>query len=461
MILYNFLTRRKERFKPIKPGRAGLYTCGPTVYDYVHIGNLRTYIFEDVLRRALELNKYKVKQVTNITDIDDKIIRKSEDEKTDYKKIGSRYSKLFFEDLKKLNIKKAEVYPRATKYIGEMLKLITKLDKKGYAYKGEDGSVYFRISRFKDYGRLSELDKREIKSGARTSSDEYQKEDAQDFVLWKARKPKEPFWPSPYGEGRPGWHIECSAMSIENLGEYFDIHAGGIDLVFPHHENEIAQSEGATGRKFVNYFLEGEHLLVDGQKMSKSLRNIYRLSDLEERGIDPLAFRYLALGTHYRAKLNFTWESLEAAVNALHNLRTSLLRMSAEIALGENKKRSSAADKKEAGRILKMFKEAIDDDLGTPAALSLAWKTINDTGLNSKEKIKLITEFDKVLGLGLGETTKKYGKMPVKVKQLVMEREKSRVHKQFIQADSLRKKIEQLGYTVEDTGRGPLVVRKI
>ncbi len=457
MVFYNFLTRRKERFKPIKAGRVGLYTCGPTVYDYVHIGNLRTYVFEDILRRALEFNGYRVKHVTNITDIDDKIIRKSEEEKKDYKSIGRRYSKLFFDDLNKLNIKKADIYPKATEYIGGMLKLIEKLDKKGYAYKGEDGSVYYRISKFRNYGKLSELDKREIKSGTRISLDEYQKEEAQDFVLWKAKRPKEPSWPSKYGDGRPGGHIECSAMSMKNLGKHFDIHAGAIDLVFPHHENEIAQSEGATGKKFVNFFLEGEHLLIDGQKMSKSLHNIYKLSDLEERGIDPLAFRYLTLSTHYRAKLNFTWESVNAAQNALHNLCLSILRVAAERSL----KKSYPESEKTAYKTAELFKKAIDDDLRTPGALSTVWEVVNSEEINPKEKIELILKFDKILGLGLAEVLKKYGRTPVKIKRLIDEREKSRVNKQFIQADSLRKKIEQLGYTVEDTAKGPLVVKKI
>ncbi len=472
MIFYNFLTRRKERFKPIKSGRVGLYTCGPTVYDYVHIGNLRTYVFEDILRRALEFSGYKVKQVTNLTDIDDKIIKRANEEKTDYKSIGSKYSKLFFDDLKKLNIKKADVYPKATDYIGEMLKLVGKLDKKGYAYKGEDGSIYYRISQFKNYGKLSKLKKREIKIGAMTSSDEYKKEEAQDFVLWKAKKPKEPFWPSVYGDGRPGWHIECSAMSMKNLGEQFDIHAGAVDLVFPHHENEIAQSEGATGKKFVNFFLEGEHLLINGQKMSKSLHNIYRLADLEKRGLDPLAFRYLILSTHYRAKLNFTWESVNAAQNALRNLHLSVLRVAAETGLKKENHPENKADRVrrsvsygESGKIAykagELFKKAIDDDLGTPAALSMAWEVINNGKISPKDKMKMILKFDEVLGLGLGGIIKEYGKTPVKIKQLIDEREKSRANKQFIQADSLRKKIEQLGYTVEDTAQGPLAVRKI
>ena len=459
MILYNFLTRKKEKFKPIRGREVRIYDCGPTVYDFVHIGNLRTFIFEDILRRSLEYGGYRVKQIQNITDIDDKIIKRAEETKSDYQSVGKKYSKLFFDDLKELNIEKADAYPRATQHISDMLKLIGKLVKKGYAYQGEDGSVYFRINKFKNYGRLSEIKKRELIAGARVSSDEYEKEEAQDFVLWKAKKPKEPSWESPYGEGRPGWHIECSAMSMKYLGEHFDIHAGAVDLLFPHHENEIAQSEAATGRKFVNFFLEGEHLLVDGQKMSKSLGNIYRLADIEERGVEPLAFRYLTLSSHYRAKMNFTWEALLAAGNALNNLRHTLLRLAAEEALSKSKK-NAAREEKVALQYDKKFRAALDDDLGTPAALAVAWETLADEHLSPKSRLDLILGFDRVFGLRLKDALAKSGKIPTEVKQLVEKREEARDHKQFIQADSLRKKIEQLGYTVEDTSRGPLVMKK-
>jgi cysteinyl-tRNA synthetase len=459
MILYNFLTRKKEKFKPIRGKEVRIYDCGPTVYDFVHIGNLRTFIFEDVLRRSLEYGGYRVKQIQNITDIDDKIIKKAEETKSDYQTVGKKYSKLFFDDLKELNIEKADAYPRATQHISDMLKLIGKLVKKGYAYQGEDGSVYFRIGKFKNYGKLSEIKKRELLAGARVSSDEYEKEEAQDFVLWKAKKPKEPFWESPYGEGRPGWHIECSAMSMKYLGEHFDIHAGAVDLLFPHHENEIAQSEAATGRKFVNFFMEGEHLLVNGQKMSKSLGNIYRLADIEERGVEPLAFRYLTLGSHYRAKMNFTWEALLAAGNALNNLRRGILRLAAEEALARSEK-PGAEEKRIISQYDKNFRAALDDDLGTPAALAVAWEALADEHLSPKSRLNLILGFDRVFGLKLKETLAKSGKVPAAVSQLVAKREEARVHKQFIQADSLRKKIEQLGYTVEDTSRGPLVTKK-
>jgi len=318
--VYNFLTRKKEVFRPLRKDWVGLYTCGPTVYNYAHIGNLRTYIFEDVLRRALEYAEYKVKHVMNITDMDDKTIRDAVAAKKSLKEFTAFYTKEFFKDLKSLNILPALEYPLATKHIPLMIKLIEKLLKKGLAYK-IGGSVYFDVSKFKYYGKLSRLKKRDLKIGARVDTDEYAKKSGEDFVLWKAKKENEPFWDSPFGKGRPGWHIECSAMSMKYLGASFDIHAGGVDLLFPHHENEIAQSEAATGKKFVKYFVEGEHLTVDGRKMSKSLGNIFTLRDLAKKGFNPLAFRYLVLGAHYRSRLNFTSESLKAAQNSLERLR--------------------------------------------------------------------------------------------------------------------------------------------
>ena len=313
--LFNTLSGKKEMFKPFKGKTAQIYTCGPTVYNYAHLGNLRTYVFEDILRRALEINGYKIKQITNITDVEDKIIKKARQEKKEISQITRPYEKIFFEDLEKLNIEKAERYPRATEHIKEIINLISVLMKKGFAYQVEDKSVYFKISKFKNYGKLSRLKKR--RAVGRIDSDEYKKDDVQDFVLWKSAKSNEPFWSSPWGAGRPGWHIECSAMSMKYLGKTLDIHAGGVDLIFPHHENEIAQSEAATGKKFSKFWIHGEHLLVDGEKMSKSLGNIFTLRDFEKNNVNFLAFRYLLLGTHYRKKLNFTWQSLKAAQNAL------------------------------------------------------------------------------------------------------------------------------------------------
>ncbi len=446
--LYNTFNRKKQIFKPLKNKIVKIYACGPTVYDYAHLGNLRTYIFEDILRRVLEYSGYRIREVMNITDVEDKIIKKAVAEKKEISAITKPYAKIFFDDLKKLNIKKAEFYPKATEHIKEMIGLIKKLTVKGFAYRSEDGSVYFNISKFKNYGKLSQLEKRKVKIGARVSADEYKKEEARDFVLWKSAKTGEPSWPSPWGNGRPGWHIECSAMSMKYLGPILDIHAGGVDLVFPHHENEIAQSEAATGKKFVRFWLHSEHLLVDEQKMSKSLGNILTLRDVENKKINPLAFRYLVLTSHYRSKLNFTWQSLEAAQNALDNLANNLRVTTYD-------RRLTTDDDKKIQKYEKEFLSAINDDLNTPKAVALIWQIIKDDNLSQKTKRRLLLKFDKVLGLGLDKI--KPLKIPVKIKQLAQEREKLRANEQFVQADALRKKIEELGYKIEDTIYGPKI----
>ena len=434
-----------------------LYACGPTVYWYAHLGNLRTYIFEDVLRRVLEYNGYKIKQTVNITDVEDKIIKKALQENKDIFAITKHYTKIFFEDIKKLNIEKAEFYPKATGHIKEMIALIKKLMTKKIAYRGEDGSIYFNISKFKNYGKLSQLKKRKIKIGARVNADEYNKEQAQDFVLWKTTQNNENFreikaeWPSPWGNGRPGWHIECSAMSMKYLGQTIDIHAGGVDLIFPHHENEIAQSEAANKKKFVRFWIHGEHLLIDNQKMSKSLDNIYALKDLETKKFNPLALRYLILTSHYRSKLNFTWKSLKASQNALDNLIYGSQR-------AIHNSQSKINNDKKIQKYKKEFLSAINDDLNTPKALTVIWKAAKDRFLPNRERRRLFSEFDKVLGLNLTKT--KPTKIPLKIINLADKREKLRGNKQFIQADALRKKIEALGYVIEDAPRGPKIIKK-
>lgn len=448
MKLYNILTNKKEFFKPLKNRKVNMYTCGPTVYWYAHLGNFRTYIFEDILRRALKYSGYKVKQVMNITDVEDKIINKAKSENKNIFQITKPYTKIFLKDIKKLNIQKAEKYPKATEHIKEMLKIVSTLLKKGFAYKGEDGSIYFNISKFKNYGKLSNLQKRELKIGARISSDEYKKEEAQDFVLWKTKKGDEPSWPSPFGKGRPGWHIECSAMSMKYLGETFDIHAGAIDLIFPHHENEIAQSEAATGKKFANFWLEGGHLLIDGQKMSKSLGNIYTLKDIENKKINPLAFRYLTFSSHYRPSLNFTWESLESAQNAINNI----FKFMRSVDLSNSQKTNPNKIKKYASE----FINAVNDDLNMPQALAVFWSVFKNKQLPHKEKIKLLIKFDKILGLGLDKIKIK---IPLKISNMAKKREKLRENKQFIPADALRKEIERLGYEIEDTNFGPIIYK--
>ncbi len=447
--LYNFLSRKKETFKSLRPKQVGFYACGPTVYDYAHIGNLRTYIFEDILKRALEYNGYKVNLVVNITDVEDKIIRESAKAGKTISDFVKPYEKAFFEDLKKLNIKKAWKYPKATKHIKEMIKIIAMLLKKGLAYES-GGSIYFDISKFKPYGKLSGLNNRELKSSARVDSDEYDKTSAEDFVLWKASKDGEPSWDAPFGKGRPGWHIECSAMSMKYLGPTFDIHGGAVDLLFPHHENEIAQSEGATGKPFVKYFVEGEHLSVDGEKMSKSLGNIFNLRDLEAKNFDPLAFRYLALTAHYRSKLNFTWESLQAAQNALEKLREAIIKIKTS-----QKQHSYIL---ENVRILEEhfseeFKKYINDDMNMPRALALLWEIVKSEKLNPKTKYDLIIDFDKVLGLNLGKI--KSEKIPAVVLKLLKERETYRKEKNFTKSDELRKKIESLNWFIDDSPSGP------
>jgi len=460
---YNFLTRKKENFKSLRPKQVGFYACGPTVYDYAHIGNLRTYIFEDILKRTLEYNGYKVNHIVNITDVEDKIIRESQKTGKSIADFVKPYEKAFFEDLKKLNIEKAQKYPKATRHIKEMIKIIEALLKKGLAYES-DGSIYFDISKFSakggsasvgKYGKLSGLKSRELKAGARVDVDEYDKASAEDFVLWKAPKESNlPTWSASFGAGRPGWHIECSAMSMKYLGETFDIHAGAVDLLFPHHENEIAQSEGATGKPFVKYFIEGEHLSVNGEKMSKSLGNIFNLHDLEAKKFDPLALRYLALTAHYRSKLNFTWESLQSAQNALSNLRDLIVNL-------KNQPRSDVLihdNQKIVNRFKKKFLGRINNDMEMPAVVALLWEVVKSEKLSPKTKYDLIIDFDKVFGLNLGKIEVK--KIPVKVLQLAKEREKYRQAKNFAKSDILRKKIESLGWLIDDSSSGPKLKRK-
>jgi len=450
--LHNTLSRRKDAFKPIKKSVVRLYTCGPTVYDRAHIGNLRTYIFEDILRRTLKYDGYRVKQIMNITDVEDKIIKRfKREKKKDIHEITKPYTKAFFEDIGKLNIEKAEGYPTVTGNIREIIRLIRRLEKRGFAYRGRDGSIYFDISKFKDYGRLARIKKVNLKSGVRVSADEYEKGDIGDFVLWKKKKKGEPSWKSPFGEGRPGWHIECSAIGMKHLGGSFDIHTGGVDNIFPHHDNEIAQSEGATGEKFVNYWVHGEHLIVDGRKMSKSLKNFYTLEDLEDKGFNPISFRYLMLTAHYRSKLNFTWRAMESASRALNNIYREMAYINI-IMKGDKEKRGV---RKTAG-YEKSFMEALNDDLNTPKALSVMWSVVRDKGLSAGIKKELLMKFDKVLGLNL-KVAESFLNIPEKIDQLVHHRENLRSHKQFIQADALRKRVEDLGYTIEDTEKGPFV----
>jgi len=388
----------------------------------------------------------------NITDVDDKTIRDSLKAGKPLKKFTDFYAKEFFKDLKKLNIIRAIKYPRATTHIPEMIKIINALLKKGLAYRTEDG-VYFDISKFRAYGRLSRVKNRELKVGVRVAADEYSKEEVRDFALWKAKKPGEPSWRAPFGEGRPGWHIECSAMSMKYLGHTFDIHAGAVDLLFPHHEDEIAQSEGATGKQFVKYFIEGEHLLADGKKMSKSLGNVYTLRDLETKGFDPLDFRYFVLGAHYRTQLNFTWEALAAAGQARRKLN-DFIRM-----LTEEKKRKNFGLKPWKDK----FQKSLANDLDTSGVLAVIWDLVRTyhktpTKFSPAAVKKLLIDFDRVLGLRLKEISK--FSIPENIQKLVARRETLRKEKRWQEADKIREKIKNLGFAVEDTAKGPMIKRQ-
>ncbi len=449
--LYNSLSRAKEEFKPIKDGEAGVYTCGPTVYDFAHIGNLRAYIFADTLIRTLKFNGLKTKWVMNITDVDDKTIAGSKEKFPDLKPMDAlkryteAYEKYFWMDLERLNISRPNSTPRATETVSEMLKMVETLLEKGYAYE-KDGSVYFNIKKYAQkysYGQLADLDLSRIKSGVRVNADEYDKEDVNDFVLWKAAKEGEPSWTSPWGNGRPGWHIECSAMSEKELGLPFDIHTGGVDLKFPHHEDELAQSAAARDcSKPVNYWVHNEHLLVDGKKMSKSSGNFHTLRDLEKRGINPLAFRFLCLQTHYRSKMNFTWKSLEAAQNGLEHLKN---RVSALGSRSENEtpKHCEFSEK---------FLGKLNDDLNMPQALAVA-KELLKSDLPKEKKLAAILRFDEVFGLNLSKPEEKED-IPQEIRELAELRRLARKNKNWEESDALRKKIESFGYEVRDVPAG-------
>ena len=451
--LFNTLTRKKEEFKPIKKGIVNMYTCGLTTYNYGHIGNFRSFIFADLLRRYLEYKGFKVKQVINITDVDDKTIKKSKEEKVSLKQLTKKYEDAFFEDIKILNIEKSNYYPKATDHIKEMIELINILLKEEFAYKAEDG-IYYRISKFKDYGKLANIKSKELKSGARVNVDSYDKEDANDFALWKFydKEDGDVFWDAKIGnevlKGRPGWHIECSAMSMKYLGKTFDIHTGGIDLVFPHHQNEIAQSEAATGKKFVNYWLHNEWLLFDGKKMSKSLGNFYTLRDLLEKGYNPGSIRYLLLSTHYRQQLNFTFEGLEASKNAVDKIQDFYDKIKAN---GNDEVKGIVNETK------KKFDEAMDDDLNISEALAVIFEFMNEINklILSKKSVKLVkdlmNDFDKVLGI-----LKEKGKLPDEIKKLIEQREKLRKEKKFKEADEAREEIKNRGYLIEDSDKGTM-----
>lgn len=451
--LFNYLSRKVEEFKPISGKNVGMYTCGPTVYDFTHIGHARTYIFADILQRVLEINDFEVKRAMNITDVghltsdsdtgEDKMEKGAERENKSVWEIAEFYTKDFFENLDALNIKRPEIICKATDHIAEMVDLIMKLDKRGFTYKIGDG-VYFDTSKFPKYGQLTgqtfDSLQKSLRAGARVEVVEGKKNPT-DFALWKLSPSgvkRQMEWDSPWGKGFPGWHIECSAMSMKYLGETFDIHTGGIDHVSIHHTNEIAQSVAATGKEFARFFLEGEHLLVEEQKMSKSLGDFYRVVDLKKKGFEPLAFRYLVLTAHYRSRLNFTWESIEGAQNALSNLR-------AEIAMWDEPKIGCSEFEGN-------FKEAINNDLDMPKAIANMWEMVkSDYPTSAKHQSILV--MDKVLGLGLDKVNK--AELSKEAKDLIKKREGLRKAGKFAESDELRQKLLEMGVEVEDTSDGP------
>ena len=461
MKLFNTETRTKEEITA--PGhQIRMYTCGPTVYNYAHIGNFRTYVFEDLLRRTLKYFGFHVTQVMNITDIDDKTIRGALAQHVSLKAFTGPYTEAFFSDLQTLAIEKVEFYPRATDYIPQMIVLIEKLMEEGIAYRGADGSIYYAISRFATYGRLSHLNLNELKAGAsdRVATDEYDKEHLADFVLWKAydrARDGEIYWESPFGKGRPGWHIECSAMAIDILGPTIDIHVGGVDNMFPHHENEIAQSEACTHQRFVRYWLHAEHLLVDHKKMSKSLGNFYTLRDLLQKGYTGAQIRYLLLQTHYRTQLNFTFEGLDAAAKSLMRVSDFVLRLK-EIDSTE----ATAAAEPFMLETRERFKLALADDLNISVALAALFDFIRDintlcdshqVGRTEAHKlIQFLEDLNRVLGvLPLQPMTEE---IPSHLLALLADRQKARAEKDWKRADACRDKLLLEGYLIEDTPTG-------
>ena len=457
MKFYNTLHRKKEVFQPLEKGKVTLYTCGPTVYDYAHIGNFRAYIFEDLLRRYLEFSGYDVLQVMNITDIDDKTIRRSIEEKMSLEDFTDKYTSSFFEDVETLKIIPAHHYPRATEFIPQMIETIKQLEDKGFTYTTGDGSVFFKISQFSNYGKLANLNPDQLKSGDRVEDDEYGKEEGRDFALWKGYKPQdgEVKWNSPWGEGRPGWHIECSVMSTYYLSNHFDIHCGGVDNIFPHHENEIAQSCAASGEAFVNYWLHNEHLLVEGQKMSKSMGNFYTLRDLLEKGCSPEALRYTLISTHYRSKLNFTFEKVKAAQKCINKLRELKRRLKKIENDGEKKSLNL-----ETEDMLSKFSDQLGDDLNISGALGELFIWVNylfaeldDNKLDccsANGALLALKKIDTILSVVDCTTLD----VDENIQELIKERELARSDKNWAKADEVRGQLDKLGIILDDTPEG-------
>src|SRR5437773_2236035 len=462
MRFFNTYSRQIEQFEPRNPAERaiGVYTCGPTVYSRAHIGNFRAYIFEDLLQRHLELRGYKVRRVMNITDVDDKTIRGAREAGIPLTESTAQFKEAFFQDIETLRIKRADEFPAATdqRYIEKMIEMIATLISRGLAYQAEDKSVYFRINKFPNYGKLAHFDLTQLQSTGRVKHDEYDKEHIGDFALWKAwdEEDGDVGWESPWGRGRPGWHIECSAMATALLGDQVDIHCGGIDNIFPHHEAEIAQTEGVTGKKFVCYWLHCAHLLVDGQKMSKSLGNFYTLPNLLEKGYTGREIRYALMRVHYRAPLNFTWEGMEEARQALARIDEWLMRLpkcNARATLAKTKG-------KQAGSLPYTFQEALDDDLNISAALGFLFESIRETNramdrdemdaASANAWLDWWTRINNVLDL----ESEAEVVIPAEVAQLAKDREAARREKNWRKSDELRDHISALGWDVRDTKDG-------
>ena len=465
---FNTLGRRQEEFKPLKNGEVKMYTCGPTVYNYAHIGNFRAYMFEDLLRRTLKYFGYKVTQVMNLTDVDDKTIRDSREQEMMLNDFTAIYKKAFFEDLKILDIEPAEFYPAATEHIPEMIAMIQVLMDKGFAYQAEDKSIYFSIAKSPDYGKLSKVDLENQRPGARIKSDEYAKDSVADFALWKAWDENDGAvkWDSPWGAGRPGWHVECSAMSMKYLGKTFDIHTGGIDNMFPHHEDEIAQSEAANDCRYVNYWLHCEHLIINGEKMSKSEGNFYTLRDLTQKGFSGTEMRWVLLGTHYRKRLNFSFDACEQARMHLKRFNDFFIRVK-----GITKAGSACPEFIEIQQnIADKFKAAIGDDLNIAEAFAAVFSLQHETNrlmdenkltvADAESVLDLFRKFDTVLALfNVDAATEE--KVPDQILELAQKRKNARLNKDFALADTLRDELKALDWTVEDAPDGGFRCKQI
>lgn len=466
LVLYDSLSRTMKPVQPLNGTCVRMYTCGPTVYNYAHIGNFRTFLFEDLLRRTLLLFGYKVFQVMNLTDIDDKTIKGAKEEGCSLQMYTDRYKQAFFEDLSTLRIQRAEAYPEATAYIPTMIEMIQTLLEKQVAYVGQDGSVYFSIRSFPAYGKLSHLNLESLQQGASGTNvgDEYEKDSIADFVLWKTYDPErdgDVFWQSPWGKGRPGWHIECSVMAKALLGSTIDLHAGGVDLIFPHHENEIAQSEATNGCPFSSLWVHSEHLMVEGKKMSKRFHNFYTLRDLLKKGYQPTSLRLLLLSNHYRSQLNFTFEGLEGAFSNVRRIRDTYQRLQ-DFSPNSLQEKSSSwiAGYKE------QFEQSLANDLAINQALSALFDFVRETNSRldtkalsteeKKEALQLFHTFDSILDLLKPEEEE----LPTEVSALVQAREEARKNKNWKESDRLREELRLRGYLIEDTARGSKVVHR-